>query len=144
MKMATIEWTDTTDRYLRPYADANRWEIAANGTTYVVERSTSAYHIWNDGEWLGMHANKAAVEAAICALAPTEDAVEEATENETEDASDADIVKAFEAKADEVAKANGWTIARAESVMLRYLRDTSPAEAATIAEALLQRTRQAA
>jgi len=57
---------------------------------------------------------------------------------------DADVLKAFEAKADEVAKANGWTIARAETVMLRYLRDTSPAEAATIAEALLQRTRQAA
>lgn len=49
---------------------------------------------------------------------------------------DADVVRAFEAKADEVANANGWTIARAETVMLRYLRDTSPAEAATIAEAL--------
>lgn len=57
---------------------------------------------------------------------------------------DADVLQAFEAKADEIAKKNGWTIARAETVMLRYLRDTSPAEAATIAEALLQRTRQAA
>ncbi|WP_225811349.1 hypothetical protein [Streptomyces spinosus] len=136
--MIAIEWTDKTDRFGRPYADANRWEIAANGTTYTVERSMSAYHIWNDGEWLGMHANKAEVEAAITALAPTEEAAE------TEEASDADVIKAFEAKADEIAKANGWTIARAETVMLRYLRDTSPAEAATIAEALLQRTRQAA
>lgn len=49
---------------------------------------------------------------------------------------DADIVKAFEAKADEIAAENGWSIARAQSVMLRYLRDTSPAEAATIAAAL--------
>lgn len=137
-----ITWNDKTDRYLRPYADANRWEIAANGTTYLVERSMSAYHIWNDGEWLGMHANKADVEAAIIALAPAEAAVEEVTE--TEGASDVDIVKAFETKADEIAKANGWTISHAESVMLRYLRDTSPAEAATIAQALLQRTRQAA
>lgn len=135
-------WTDTTNRLGRPYADANRWEVAANGTTYTVERSMSAYHIWNDGEWLGMHGNKGEVEAAITALAPTEEVVEEVTK--TEEASDTDIVKTFETKADEIAKANGWTIARAETVMLRYLRDTSPAEAATIAEALLQRTRQAA
>jgi hypothetical protein len=137
-----IAWNDKTDRYLRPYADASRWEIAANGTVYMVERSMSAYHIWSDGEWLGMYANKADVEAAITALAPTEEAVQKATGNG--EASDADIVAAFEAKADEIAKANGWTITRSEAVMLRYLRDTSPAEAATIAEALLQRTRQAA
>lgn len=49
---------------------------------------------------------------------------------------DADIVKAFEAKADEIAKENGWTIGRTQTLMLRYLRDTSPAEAATIAAAL--------
>lgn len=54
---------------------------------------------------------------------------------------DTDVLKAFEAKADEIAKKNGWTLAHTETVMLRYLRDTSPAEAATIAEALLQRTR---
>jgi predicted heme/steroid binding protein len=140
--MPALTWVDTTDRYLRPYAHANRWEIAANGTTYTVERSMSAYHIWNDGEWLGMHGNKADVEAAITALAAAEEVVEEVTK--TEETSDADVVKAFEAKADEIAKANGWTISHAETVMLRYLRDTSPAEAATIAEALLQRTRQAA
>ncbi|MFJ2697403.1 hypothetical protein ACIO5Z_14415 [Streptomyces rochei] len=137
-----IAWTDKTNRFGRPYADANRWEVGANGTTYLVERSMSAYHIWHDGEWLGMHANKAEVEAAITALAPTKEAVEEVAE--TEEASNADVIKAFEVKAEEIAKANGWTIARAETVMLRYLRDTSPAEAATIAEALLQRTRQAA
>jgi len=61
-----------------------------------------------------------------------------------EERTDADVLKAFETKADEIAKTNGWTIARAETVMLRYLRDTSPAEAATVAEALQQRTRQAA
>jgi hypothetical protein len=52
---------------------------------------------------------------------------------------DADVLHAFEAKADEVAKANGWTLSRAETVMLRYLRDTSPAEAATVAAALQTR-----
>lgn len=132
-----ITWTDKTDRRGRPYADANRWEITANGTAYTVERSMSAYHIWNDGEWLGMHANKAGVEAAITALAPAKEAVEEVTK--TEEASDADVIKAFETKADEIAKANGWTVTRAETVMLRYLRDTSPAEAATIAAALQKR-----
>jgi hypothetical protein len=54
----------------------------------------------------------------------------------TTQTTDADIVKAFEAKADQIAKDNGWTISHARSVMLRYLRDTSPAEAATIAAAL--------
>ena len=53
---------------------------------------------------------------------------------------DADVITAFEAKADEIAKANGWTISRAETVMLKSLRDASPAEAATIAAALAQRT----
>lgn len=138
--MTTITWIDKTDRYLRPYADANRWEIAANGTTYTVERSMAAYHIWNDGDWLGMYASKSGVEEAIAALAPAEEVVED----EAGEASDADVVKAFEAKADEIAKANGWTIARAESVMLRYLRDTSPTEAATIAAALQQRRNLAA
>ena len=57
---------------------------------------------------------------------------------------DADVIKAFEAKADEIAKANGWTIGHTETVMLRYLRDTSPAEAATIAAALAERTKLAA
>ncbi|MER6350637.1 hypothetical protein ABT186_01975 [Streptomyces sp. NPDC001634] len=61
-----------------------------------------------------------------------------------EKTTDADVIRAFEAKADEVAKANGWTIARAETVMLRYLRDTSPAEAATVAAALQTRTAAAA
>jgi len=135
--MSAITWTDKTNRYLRPYVDANRWEIAANGTVYMVERSMSAYHLWNDGDWVGMYANKTEVEAAITALAPT-------AESETEEASDADIVRTFEAKADEISKANGWTLAHTETVMLRYLRDTSPAEAATIAAALQKRRNLAA
>lgn len=53
-----------------------------------------------------------------------------------EGTSDEDVVKAFEAKADEIAKTNGWTIAHTQTVMLRYLRNTSPAEAATIAATL--------
>lgn len=57
----------------------------------------------------------------------------------TTQTTDADVLRAFEAKADEVAKSNGWTIARAETVMLRYLRDTAPAEAATVAAALQTR-----
>jgi hypothetical protein len=57
---------------------------------------------------------------------------------------DADVIAAFEAKADQVAKDNGWTISRAETVMLRFLRDTAPAEAATIAAALQTRTTQSA
>ncbi|OUD04728.1 hypothetical protein [Streptomyces swartbergensis] len=133
--MVAIEWIDKTNRLGRPYADANRWEIAINGTTYTVERSMSAYHIWNNGDWLGMHASKGDVEAAILALAP----VEEAVEGESEEASDGDVVAAFEAKADEIAKANGWTISHTETVMLRFLRDTNPAEAATIAAALEKR-----
>lgn len=59
--------------------------------------------------------------------------------NSSNQTTDADVLRAFEAKADEISKANGWTIARAETVMLRYLRDTSPAEAATIAAALQTR-----
>ncbi|MFI7096755.1 hypothetical protein [Streptomyces lydicus] len=139
--MAAIEWTDKTDRRMRPYADADRWEVVANGKTCLVERTMHyAYHVWSDGDWLGMYATPEAVEAGIAAHTPSEDQAEP----EVQECTDADIVKAFEAKADEIAKANGWTITRAETVMLRYLRDTSPAEAATIAEALLQRTRQAA
>lgn len=68
-------------------------------------------------------------------LADSTEKVEEVPESAT----DADIVRAFESKADEGANTNGWTIARAETVMLRYLRDTSPAEAATIATALTAR-----
>ena len=68
----------------------------------------------------------------------------ETAEGETQETSDADVVKAFEAKADEIAKANGWTIAHTESVMLRFLCDTSPDEAATIAAALQTRSGLAA
>jgi hypothetical protein len=62
----------------------------------------------------------------------------------TQDSTDADIIRAFEAKADEVARENDWTLARAESVMLRFLRDTAPAEAATIAAALQLRRKLSA
>ena len=136
-----VIWTDKTDRRMRPYADADRWEVVANGKTYLGERTKHfAHHVWHDGEWLGMYATREEVEAAITALAPTEGP----TGPEAQEATDADVVRAFEVKDDEVAKANGWTISHTETVMLRYLRDTSPAEAATIAAALTQRTRQAA
>jgi hypothetical protein len=62
----------------------------------------------------------------------------------TSQTTDADVLRAFEAKADEIAKTNGWTIAHTETVMLRFLRDTSPAEAATIAAALQTRQRLSA
>lgn len=140
--MAAIEWTDKTNRRMRPYADADRWEVVANGETYLVERTMHyAHHVWTtDGDWLGMYASKEEVEVAIAAHTPAEETVE----GEAQETTDTDVVAAFEAKADEIAKANGWTIAHTETVMLRYLRDTSPAEAATIAAALSQRTRQAA
>jgi hypothetical protein len=50
------------------------------------------------------------------------------------------VLAAFENKANQVAKDNGWTISRAETVMLRFLKDTAPAEAATVAAALQTRT----
>ncbi|MEV5941298.1 hypothetical protein [Streptomyces sp. NPDC051994] len=56
-----------------------------------------------------------------------------------EEQTDTDVLKAFETKADEIAKANGWTLAHTETVMLRFLRDSSPAEAVTIAAALQTR-----
>lgn len=52
---------------------------------------------------------------------------------------DADVVTAFEAKADEIAKANDWAIGHTETVMLRFLRDANPDEAATVAAALQRR-----
>ncbi|MDR3081351.1 MAG: hypothetical protein LBV60_10585 [Streptomyces sp.] len=126
--MTDIAWTGKTDRSRRPYADASRWEVVANGETYLVERTMwYAHHVWHDGQWLGMYADPDAVEEFLATLAPAQEA------------SDADVIKAFEAKADEVAKANGWTLTRAETVMLRYLRDTSPVEAATVAAALQAR-----
>ncbi|WP_329330797.1 hypothetical protein OIU81_03130 [Streptomyces sp. NBC_01454] len=137
--MNAITWTDETDRRLRPYASANRWAVTLDAKTYKVERMPAAYHVWDGLDWLGMYVDQEDVEAAITAHAPAEEA-----EVEAEGATDADVLAAFEAKANEVAKANQWTIARAETVMLAYLRDHSPAEAATIAAALLGRMGRAA
>jgi hypothetical protein len=73
-------------------------------------------------------------------LAKTDEQADAADAEAELAATDADVLTAFEVKADEIAKANGWTIGRTETVMLRFLRDTSPAEAATIAAALQART----
>lgn len=64
---------------------------------------------------------------------------EEPAEQAQAETTDSDVVAAFEVKADEIAKASGWTIGHTETVMLRFLRDTSPDEAATIAAALQKR-----
>ncbi|MET7795713.1 hypothetical protein [Streptomyces decoyicus] len=139
--MGAITWTDETDRRLRPYASANRWAVTLGDKIYKVERMPAAYHVWDGLDWLGMYVDEEDVEAAIVAHTPVE---EDAAEPASGDTVDADVLAAFEAKADEIAKVNQWTIARAETVMLTYLRDHSPAEAATIAAALLGRTKRAA
>lgn len=132
--MNAITWTDRTNYRNAPsHRQANVWDVTANGKTYRVERAPGAYHVWVGLDWVGMYATTADVEAAIT---PDEQGDSETTDN--------DVVAAFEAKADEIAKANGWTIARTESVMLRFLRDTSPDEAATIAAALQKRRNLAA
>jgi hypothetical protein len=72
--------------------------------------------------------------------AKADERVEEGAAPEAESTTaDADVLTAFEAKADEIAKVNDWTIGHTETVMLRFLRDTSPDEAATIAAALQRR-----
>lgn len=135
--MSAIEWTDKTNYQGAPlYRTANTWEITDGTKTYKVEQCGGAYHVWDGFEWVGMYATKEDVETAV---QPIDSGAEEATA-----AGDADIVKAFEAKAICVAKDNGWTITKAQTVMLAYLRDTSPAEAATIAEALQRHLRRAA
>ncbi|MCX5598394.1 hypothetical protein OOK29_09615 [Streptomyces phaeochromogenes] len=127
--MNAITWTDQTNYRNAPsHRQANVWDVTVNGKTYKVERAPGAYHVWDGLDWVGMYATPADVEAAITP--------DKQDESET---TDGDVLAAFEAKADEISKANGWTIARTETVMLRYLRDTSPAEAATIAAALQTR-----
>jgi hypothetical protein len=127
----TIQWADQTNRQLRPYASANRWTLTCGTKEYLVERTIHAYHLWDGDEWIGMYATTAEVEAAAT---PSADVA-------PEQATDADVITAFEAKADEAAAVNGWTIGHAESVMLRFLRDSNPDEAATIAAALQRRTK---
>lgn len=51
-----------------------------------------------------------------------------------------DIVTAFNAKANEVAKENGWTLAHTVTVMLAFLSDTAPDAARTIKTALVVET----
>lgn len=132
--MNAITWTDRTSYRNAPsHRQANVWDVTVNGRTYRVERAPGAYHVWDGQDWVGMYATPAEVEAAIT---PGEQGDSETT--------DADVTKAFEVKADEIAKANGWTIAHTEKVMLRFLRDTSPDEAATIAAALQKRRNLAA
>jgi|SRR5690242_20071838 len=132
--MNAITWTDRTNYRNAPsHRQANVWDVTVNGKTYRVERAPGAYHVWDGLDWVGMYATPADVEAAI--------APDEQDDSET---TDGDVLAAFEAKADEISKANGWTLTRTESVMLRYLRDTSPGEAATIAAALQTRRNLAA
>lgn len=132
--MNAIAWTDRTNYRNAPsHRQANVWDVTVNGKAYRVERAPGAYHVWDGLDWVGMYATPADVETAIT---PDEQDASETTDN--------DVVAAFEAKADEIAKANGWTIARTESVMLRFLRDTAPADAATIAAALQKRRNLAA
>jgi hypothetical protein len=127
--MNAITWTDRTNYRNAPsHRQANVWDVTVNGKAYRVERAPGAYHVWDGLDWVGMFVSPAEVENAI---SPNEQDDSEAT--------DSDVVSAFEAKADEIARANGWTIAHTETVMLRFLRDTSPDEAATIAAALQKR-----
>lgn len=132
--MNAITWSDRTNYRNAPSnRQANVWDVTVNGKAYRVERAPGAYHVWDGLDWVGMYATPADVEAAI-----TPD------EQDESEATDGDVLAAFEAKADEISKANGWTIAHTEKVMLRFLRDTSPAEAATIAAALQKRRNLAA
>jgi len=132
--MNAITWTDRTDYRNTPsHREANVWDVTVNGKAYRVERAPGAYHVWDGLDWVGMYATTTDVEAAITPA-----------EQDNSEATDSDVLAAFEAKADEIAKANGWTLTRTENVMLRFLRDTSPAEAATIAAALQTRRNLAA
>lgn len=127
--MTAITWTDRTNHRNAPsHRQVNVWDVTVNSKAYRVERAPGAYHVWDGLDWVGMYATPAEVETAI-----TPD------EQDDSEATDSDVLAAFEAKADEIVKANGWTLAHTETVMLRYLRDTSPDEAATIAAALQKR-----
>lgn len=137
-------WTDRTDYRNAPlYRSACHWDVTAGNATYQVDRTAGAYHLSSaDGlDWFGKYVTPADVEAAIAGLAAAD---APADEPEPESATDDDIVRAFDVKAIQIAKANGWTIGHAKAVMLRYLRDTTPVEAATIAAALQTRAQQAA
>ncbi len=49
----------------------------------------------------------------------------------------AETIATFQAKAEQVAAANGWTLDHAKNVMLRFLRDTDPEVAAIIVASAL-------
>ena len=134
-------WTDRTDYRNAPlHRSASHWDVTAEGKTFQVDRTPGAYHLSSaDGiDWFGSYVAPTDIEAAIAELIAAEAPAEE-IEPEAESATDEDIVRAFDVKAVQIARANGWTLARTQVVMLRYLRDTTPAEAITIAAALESR-----
>lgn len=47
------------------------------------------------------------------------------------------VIAAFNTKSAEVATANGWTLDKAQDVILRFLQNTDPDTAAIIAASLL-------
>lgn len=51
------------------------------------------------------------------------------------------VIDTFNAKAAEVAEANGWTLAKAQDVILRFFQNTDPETAQIIAVSLLVGTR---
>lgn len=51
------------------------------------------------------------------------------------------VIAAFDAKAAEVATANGWTLDKARDVILCFFRNTDPDAAAIIAASLLAGSR---
>lgn len=50
-----------------------------------------------------------------------------------------DVVLAFNAKTEQVAAQNGWTVAHAKTVMFAFLQDNDPETAKTIAIAMAVR-----
>ncbi len=51
------------------------------------------------------------------------------------------VIDAFNAKAAEVATANGWTLDKAQNIILSYFQNTDPDTAQLIAASLLVGTR---
>ncbi len=47
------------------------------------------------------------------------------------------VIDTFNAKAAEVAEANGWNLAKAQNIILRYFQNTDPDTAQIVAASLL-------